>query len=144
LPAVHTDEEKRETRWQYTAEGMVASLSNGNGAQYQFSHDADGRLTGEKHPDGLIRMFALNAGGFPVIIQTQGTEGGMRNERQERDALGRLLRSDTQHSTRTFSYNRLDQITEVTLTPTEEGERLHHMQADRVHFAYDSSGWLTA
>ncbi|EFN7633144.1 RHS repeat protein [Escherichia coli] len=144
LPAVHTDEEKRETRWQYTAEGMVASLSNGNGAQYQFSHDADGRLTGEKHPDGLIRMFALNAGGFPVIIQTQGTEGGMRNERQERDALGRLLRSDTQRSTRTFSYNRLDQITEVTLTPTEEGERLHHMQADRVHFAYDSSGWLTA
>lgn len=144
LPAVHTDEEKRETRWQYTAEGMVASLSNGNGAQYQFSHDADGRLTGEKHPDGLIRMFALNAGGFPVIIQTQGTEGGMRNERQERDALGRLLRSDTQHSTRTFSYNCLDQITEVTLTPTEEGERLHHMQADRVHFAYDSSGWLTA
>ncbi|WP_105455874.1 RHS repeat-associated core domain-containing protein [Escherichia coli] len=144
LPAVHTDEEKRETRWQYTAEGMVASLSNGNGAQYQFSHDADGRLTGEKHPDGLIRMFALNAGGFPVIIQTQGTEGGMRNERQERDALGRLLRSDTQHSTRTFSYNRLDQITEVTLTPTEEGERLHHMQADRVRFAYDRSGCLTA
>ncbi|ENN7401378.1 TPA: RHS repeat protein [Escherichia coli] len=144
LPAVHTDEEKRETRWQYTAEGRVASLSNGNGAQYRFSHDADGRLTGEQRPDGLIRMFVLNAGGFPVIIQTQGTEGGMRNERQERDALGRLLRSDTQHSTRTFSYNRLDQITEVTLTPTEEGERLHHMQADRVHFAYDSSGWLTA
>ncbi len=68
----------------------------------------------------------------------------MRNERQERDALGRLLRSDTQHSTRTFSYNRLDQITEVTLTPTEEGERLHHMQADTVRFAYDRSGWLTA
>ncbi len=144
LPAVHTDEEKRETRWQYTAEGRVASLSNGNGAQYRFSHDADGRLTGEQRPDGLIRMFVLNAGGFPVIIQTQGTEGGVRNERQERDALGRLLRSDTQHSTRTFSYNRLDQITEVTLTPTEEGERLHHMQADRVRFAYDRSGWLTA
>ncbi|EJM1037453.1 RHS repeat-associated core domain-containing protein [Escherichia coli] len=144
LPAVHTDEEKRETRWQYTAEGRVASLSNGNGAQYRFSHDADGRLTGEQRPDGLIRMFVLNAGGFPVIIQTQGTEGGMRNERQERDALGRLLRSDTQHSTRTFSYNRLDQITEVTLTPTEEGERLHHMQADRVRFAYDRSGCLTA
>ncbi len=67
----------------------------------------------------------------------------MRNERQERDALGRLLRSDTQHSTRTFSYNRLDQITEVTLTPTEAGERLHHMQADTVRFAYDRSGWLT-
>ncbi len=67
----------------------------------------------------------------------------MRNERQERDALGRLLRSDTQHSTRSFSYNRLDQITEVTLTPTEEGERLHHMQADTVRFAYDRSGWLT-
>ncbi|HGY7470753.1 TPA: RHS repeat protein, partial [Escherichia coli] len=74
----------------------------------------------------------------------QGTEGGVRNEQQERDALGRLLRSDTQHSTRTFSYNRLDQITEVTLTPTEEGERLHHMQADTVRFAYDRSGWLTA
>ncbi|EJS1783127.1 RHS repeat protein, partial [Escherichia coli] len=118
--------------------------SNGNGALYRFSHDADGRLTGEQRPDGLIRMFVLNAGGFPVIIQTQGTEGGVRNERQERDALGRLLRSDTQHSTRTFSYNRLDQITEVTLTPTKEGERLHYMQADTVRFAYDRSGWLTA
>ena len=144
LLALHVDEEKRETRWHYTAEGWIASLSNGNGAQYRFSHDADGRLTGEQRPDGLIRMFVLNAGGFPVIIQTQGTEGGVRNERQERDALGRLLRSDTQHSTRTFSYNRLDQITEVTLTPTEEGERLHHMQADTVRFAYDRSGWLTA
>ncbi len=144
LLALHTDEEKRETRWHYTAEGWIASLSNGNGALYRFSHDADGRLTGEQRPDGLIRMFVLNAGGYPAIIQTQGTEGGVRNERQERDALGRLLRSDTQHSTRTFSYNRLDQITEVTLTPTEEGERLHHMQADRVRFAYDRSGWLTA
>ncbi|EFW8168384.1 putative Rhs-family protein [Shigella flexneri] len=130
--------------WQYTPEGLVASLSNGNGAQYRFSYDGDGRLTGEQRPDGLIRMFALNADGFPVIIPTQGTEGGVRNEQQERDALGRLLRSDTQHSTRTFSYNRLDQITEVTLTPTEEGERLHHMQADTVRFAYDRSGWLTA
>ncbi|MFP3107532.1 DUF6531 domain-containing protein [Escherichia coli] len=144
LLALHVDEEKRETRWHYTVEGWIASLSNGNGALYRFSHDADGRLTGEQRPDGLIRMFVLNAGGFPVIIQTQGTEGGVRNERQERDALGRLLRSDTQHSTRTFSYNRLDQITEVTLTPTEEGERLHHMQADTVRFAYDRSGWLTA
>lgn len=144
LLALHTDEEKRETRWHYTAEGWIASLSNGNGALYRFSHDADGRLTGEQRPDGLIRMFVLNAGGYPVIIQTQGTEGGVRNERQERDALGRLLRSDTQHSTRTFSYNRLDQITEVTLTPTEEGERLHHMQADTVRFAYDRSGWLMA
>ncbi|HAY7310538.1 TPA: RHS repeat protein [Shigella flexneri] len=142
--ARHTDEEKRETRWQHTPEGLVASLSNGNGAQYRFSYDGDGRLTGEQRPDGLIRMFALNADGFPVIIPTQGTEGGVRNEQQERDALGRLLRSDTQHSTRTFSYNRLDQITEVTLTPTEEGERLHHMQADTVRFAYDRSGWLTA
>ncbi|EFW3170502.1 RHS repeat protein [Shigella flexneri] len=142
--ARHTDEEKRETRWQYTPEELVASLSNGNGAQYRFSYDGDGRLTGEQRPDGLIRMFALNADGFPVIIPTQGTEGGVRNEQQERDALGRLLRSDTQHSTRTFSYNRLDQITEVTLTPTEEGERLHHMQADTVRFAYDRSGWLTA
>lgn len=142
--ARHTDEEKRETRWQYTPEGLVASLSNGNGAQYRFSYDGDGRLTGEQRPDGLIRMFALNADGVPVIIPTQGTEGGVRNEQQERDALGRLLRSDTQHSTRTFSYNRLDQITEVTLTPTEEGERLHHMQADTVRFAYDRSGWLTA
>ncbi len=91
-----------------------------------------------------LSHLALNADGFPVIIQTQGTEGGGRNERQERDALGRLLRSDTQHSTRTFSYNRLDQITEVTLIPTEEGERLHHMQADTVRFAYDRSGWLMA
>ncbi|EEL5335189.1 RHS repeat protein, partial [Salmonella enterica] len=45
---------------------------------------------------------------------------------------------------RTFSYNRLDQITAVTLTPTEAGQQQHRMQADTVRFEYDRSGWLTA
>ena len=165
LLALHTDEEKRETRWHYTAEGWIASLSNGNGALYRFSHDADGRLTGEQRPDGLIRMFVLNAGGYPVIIQTQGTEGGVRNERQERDALGRLLRSDTQHSTRTFSYNRLDQ-TGGSQNPQQAGNppaqndsvtaRDYIWNADGevggindklrgcLVFSYDRSGWLTS
>ncbi|HCD7553912.1 TPA: PAAR domain-containing protein [Citrobacter farmeri] len=142
--AVHTDEEKRETRWQYTPEGRVASLTNGNGAQYRFSHDADGRLTGERRPDGLVRTFSLDARGYLCAIQTRGTQGGIRRERQQRDALGRLLSAENEHSTRRFSYNRLDQITEIILTPTEAGERDHQMQADQVRFEYDRSGWLTA
>ncbi|EJA5755059.1 RHS repeat protein, partial [Salmonella enterica] len=40
--------------------------------------------------------------------------------------------------------NRLDQITAVTLTPTEAGQQQHRMQADTVRFEYDRSGWLTA
>ncbi|MMJ43336.1 RHS repeat protein, partial [Salmonella enterica] len=49
-----------------------------------------------------------------------------------------------EHGQRTFSYNRLDQITAVTLTPTEAGQQQHRMQADTVRFEYDRSGWLTA
>ncbi|EEP7473796.1 RHS repeat protein, partial [Salmonella enterica] len=37
-----------------------------------------------------------------------------------------------------------DQITAVTLTPTEAGQQQHRMQADTVRFEYDRSGWLTA
>ncbi|EBS2658038.1 hypothetical protein DU258_24995, partial [Salmonella enterica subsp. enterica] len=33
--------------WQYTPEGQVTVLTNGNGAQYRFTHDADGRLVRE-------------------------------------------------------------------------------------------------
>ncbi|EAZ9183338.1 RHS repeat protein, partial [Salmonella enterica] len=65
-------------------------------------------------------------------------------ETQQRDRLGRLLRTENEHCQRTFSYNRLDQITAVTLTPTEAGEQQHRMQADTVRFEYDRSGWLTA
>ncbi|MFU0885861.1 DUF6531 domain-containing protein, partial [Kluyvera sichuanensis] len=144
LLAVHTDEEKRETRREYTPEGRIVGLTNGNGAQYRFTHDADGRLVREVRPDGLSRCFILNASGFLAAIQTVGTQGGVRQETQQRDALGRLLQTENEHSQRTFSYNRLDQITEVTLTPTESGEQQHGMQADTVRFEYDRSGWLTA
>ncbi|EBH6617897.1 RHS repeat protein, partial [Salmonella enterica] len=144
LLAAHTDEEKRETRWQYTPEGRVAALTNGNGAQYRFSHDADGRLVREVRPDGLSCTFILDDSGYLTAIQTTGTQGGVRRETQQRDALGRLLRTENEHGQRTFSYNRLDQITAVTLTPTEAGQQQHRMQADTVRFEYDRSGWLTA
>ncbi|EFT3778623.1 type VI secretion system membrane subunit TssM [Salmonella enterica] len=144
LLAAHTDEEKRETRWQYTPEGRVTALTNGNGAQYRFSHDADGRLVREVRPDGLSRTFILDDSGYLTAIQTTGTQGGVRRETQQRDALGRLLRTENEHGQRTFSYNRLDQITAVTLTPTEAGQQQHRMQADTVRFEYDRSGWLTA
>ncbi|EDD1176118.1 hypothetical protein GAW88_22775, partial [Salmonella enterica subsp. enterica] len=39
--------------------------------------------------------------------------------------MGRLLRTENEHGQRTFSYNRLDQITAVTLTPTEAGQQQH-------------------
>ncbi|EDV6299199.1 type IV secretion protein Rhs [Salmonella enterica subsp. enterica serovar 4,[5],12:i:-] len=125
-------------------EGRVAALTNGNGAQYRFSHDADGRLVREVRPDGLSRTFILDDSGYLTAIQTTGTQGGVRRETQQRDALGRLLRTENEHGQRTFSYNRLDQITAVTLTPTEAGQQQHRMQADTVRFEYDRSGWLTA
>lgn len=125
-------------------EGRVTALTNGNGAQYRFSHDADGRLMREVRPDGLSRTFILDDSGYLTAIQTTGTQGGVRRETQQRDALGRLLRTENEHGQRTFSYNRLDQITAVTLTPTEAGQQQHRMQADTVRFEYDRSGWLTA
>ncbi|EHX1038207.1 hypothetical protein PZD73_004619, partial [Salmonella enterica] len=46
-------------------------------------------------------------------VLSYGTQGGVRRETQQRDALGRLLRTENEHGQRTFSYNRLDQITAV-------------------------------
>ncbi|HCL5254410.1 TPA: hypothetical protein N2G30_004654, partial [Salmonella enterica] len=79
--------------------------------QYRFSHDADGRLVREVRPDGVSRTFILDACGYLAGIQTTGTQGGVRRETQRRDALGRLLETENEHSIRTYSYNRLDQIT---------------------------------
>lgn len=142
--AVHTDEEKRETRWQYAPEGQLTALINGNGAAYRFTYDAQGRLVREVCPDGLSRDFSLDAHGHLSGILTTGTQGGERRETQRRDALGRLVSTENGHSTRTFRYNRLDQLTEVTLTPTEAGEREHRMQASVVRFEHDRSGRLLA
>ncbi len=54
-----------------------------------------------------------------------------------------MMEVEGEHSKRTFSYNRLDQLTEVILTPTAAGQK-HGMQADRLRLGYDRSGWLTA
>ncbi|EIJ1425530.1 PAAR/RHS domain-containing protein [Salmonella enterica] len=130
----------RTVAYEYDIQNRVVKTTDPEGrvTQTQWNGEFD-EITRTALDDDAVWKTQYNAHGQPV--QETDPEG---RETQQRDALGRLLRTENEHGQRTFSYNRLDQITAVTLTPTEAGQQQHRMQADTVRFEYDRSGWLTA
>ncbi|WP_105265888.1 RHS repeat-associated core domain-containing protein [Escherichia sp. MOD1-EC6099] len=140
--ASHTDAEGRQERQEYGEYGELLGLINGNGAAYCFAHDAAGRVREERRPDGTARVYHWQHNQLTGITQ-RGSLGGERHTRYEHDAAGRLTAAISSHSERRYGYNRLDQVTEVVLTPTEAGAA-EGVAADRVAFDYDRAGRLTA
>ncbi|HGJ2501698.1 TPA: DUF6531 domain-containing protein, partial [Salmonella enterica subsp. enterica serovar Typhimurium] len=142
-----TDPEGRVTQTQWNGEfDEITRTALDDDAVWKTQYNAHGQPVQETDPEGRVTQYAYDEQG-QMCSRTDaagGTQGGVRRETQQRDALGRLLRTENEHGQRTFSYNRLDQITAVTLTPTEAGQQQHRMQADTVRFEYDRSGWLTA
>ncbi|MED9484391.1 DUF6531 domain-containing protein, partial [Escherichia marmotae] len=133
--ASHTDAEGRQERQEYGEYGELLGLINGNGAAYCFAHDAAGRVREERRPDGTARVYHWQHNQLTGITQ-RGSLGGERHTRYEHDAAGRLTAAISSHSERRYGYNRLDQVTEVVLTPTEAGAA-EGVAADRVAFDYD-------
>ncbi|HFX9290078.1 TPA: RHS repeat-associated core domain-containing protein [Salmonella enterica] len=142
-----TDPEGRVTQTQWNGEfDEITRTALDDDAVWKTQYNSHGQPVQETDPEGRVTQYAYDEQG-QMCSRTDaagGTQGGVRRETQQRDALGRLLRTENEHGQRTFSYNRLDQITAVTLTPTEAGQQQHRMQADTVRFEYDRSGWLTA
>lgn len=58
-----TDRIQRTRRYHYNCRGWLTRLENGNGADYQFSHDAVGRLMIERRPDSIDRLYRYGLDG---------------------------------------------------------------------------------
>lgn len=142
FPVSYTDPEGRTQQQEYGCYGELLRLVNGNGAAYSFAHDVADRVREESRPDGTALVYHWQQGTLAGITK-RGSLGGERHTQYEHDAAGRLTAALSAHSERRYRYDRLDQITEVVLTPTEAGAA-EGVTADRVAFEYDRAGRLMA
>ncbi|TXC80123.1 RHS repeat-associated core domain-containing protein [Paraburkholderia azotifigens] len=137
-----TDAQGRRVRYERDAHGRPLRLVNGNGASYRFEWDPVGRLIAEQRVDGTSRRMGYSESGFLQHIVSQGG-ASQREEIHERDALGRLLQREGEHSRTHYRYDRLGQLTEARRIPTTAGEMLDIL-ADTVTLKYDETGRLLA
>ncbi|EEG9940340.1 type IV secretion protein Rhs [Salmonella enterica] len=158
-----TDPEGRVTQTQWNGEfDEITRTALDDDAVWKTQYNAHGQPVQETDPEGRVTQYAYDeqgqmcsrtdaAGGTVVTAfdsrgqMTRYTDCSGRSTGYDHDEDGNLTRvTDAEGKVVRISYNRLDQITAVTLTPTEAGQQQHRMQADTVRFEYDRSGWLTA
>ena len=139
-----TDRIGRTRRYHYGPRGWLTRLENGNGGDYQFSHDAVGRLTGERRPDNSDHFYLYDADGRLSEHRETGPQGAPPCHRRHRfrfDAAGQLAWRGSDDAQWEYRYDPAGRMTAATRTPTAAGAALG-IEEDTVELAYDKAGNL--
>jgi RHS repeat-associated protein len=125
------------TFMRYDTAGNLIELTNPNGEQYRFAHDAEGRRLSYTGLDGVGNLYELDAAGLPArILLAVGTEleTGLA---YERDKLGRVLRRSGNSGVTEYRYSPGGRLVQVTKTDAQ-GEK-----ESEISRSYDVMGNLT-
>ncbi|MEB6334755.1 RHS repeat-associated core domain-containing protein [Serratia rhizosphaerae] len=146
LPDSITDRINRTRRYHYGPRGWLMRLENGNGADYQFSYDAAGRLQVEQRPDGQRRYYHYGADGLPTTLLETGAPAadGTQAERRQHfrfDEAGQLTARTTDSAEWRYDYDAGGRLTTLTRTPTAAGAALG-IEPDSIRLRYDRAGNL--
>jgi RHS repeat-associated protein len=134
-PIERIDANGHRLRYEYDAVGRLARLINENSEATEFAYDIADRLTDEISFDGRHQRYHYNAAGeLTHLIEAGGSDYGPGKVTHfHRDALGRLLRKETEGDTEctaTFTYDKLGNLTTA------------NNPAAQLAFAYDPAGQL--
>jgi YD repeat-containing protein len=134
-PIERIDANGHRLRYEYDALGRLARLINENNEATEFAYDIADRLTDEISFDGRHQRYHYNAAGeLTHLIEAGGSDYGPGKVTHfQRDALGRLLRKETEGDTEcsaTFTYDKLGNLTAA------------NNPAAKLAFAYDPAGQL--
>ncbi|MBQ1094843.1 RHS domain-containing protein [Streptomyces sp. b94] len=117
----HTDALGGVTHYEYTHFDLLAARTTPDGARYEFAHDAGLRVTNVTEPSGLTWRYEYDAAGRLVTetdfdnrtldyaydaasrLVSRHTQG--QTVRFERDAMGQLVRKDTDGLVTTYVYD---------------------------------------
>ncbi|WLH77199.1 toxin C-terminal domain-containing protein [Pseudomonas sp. FP2335] len=131
------DAHGRQIEYRHDAYGRLQTLTNENGEHYRFAWDQGDRLTQQQDLDGSARRYAYDALDNVVSVEyVPRDDASPTVHRLQRDAVGRMRIKETDEGRTEYTYDALDQLTDVTTT-----DRQGNAQA--LGFAYDALGQLT-
>ncbi|MBD9456397.1 RHS domain-containing protein [Pseudomonas sp. PDM05] len=131
------DAHGRQIEYRHDAYGRLQTLTNENGEHYRFAWDQGDRLTQQQDLDGSVRRYAYDALDNVVSVEYVPLDDASPIvHRLQRDAVGRMRVKETDEGRTEYTYDALDQLTDVTTT-----DRQGNAQA--LGFAYDALGQLT-
>ncbi|MFI8293958.1 putative T7SS-secreted protein [Streptomyces sp. NPDC085614] len=127
----HTDAMGATTRFTYTDFDLLTSRTDPDGVRYEFSHDANLRLTRVTNPQGLTWDYAYDAAGrlatetdfdgralnyrYDAAGRLAARVNGLgQTIRFDRDSLGRIVRKDAEGAVSAYEYDIFDQLASAT------------------------------
>ncbi|MEU5983959.1 putative T7SS-secreted protein [Streptomyces sp. NPDC047434] len=164
----HTDAMGATTRFTYTDFDLLTSRTDPDGVRYEFSHDANLRLTRVTNPQGLTWDYAYDAAGrlatetdfdgralsyrYDAAGRLTARVNGLgQTIRFDRDSLGRIVRKDAEGAVSSYEYDIFDQLASAT-GPDATLERLRDrygllvsetVNGRKLSFSYDAVGRRT-
>ncbi|VEI65395.1 RHS repeat-associated core domain-containing protein [Serratia rubidaea] len=145
-PVSVTDRIQRMRRYHYNCRGWLTRLENGNGADYQFSHDAVGRLMIERRPDSIDRLYRYGLDGQlteyrEVASPDVEPQPSPRLHQFRYDDAGQLVWRANDSAEWHYHYDAAGRMKRLTRTPTAAGSELG-IEPDSVQLRYNKAGNL--
>ncbi|XDO53365.1 RHS repeat-associated core domain-containing protein [Erwinia pyrifoliae] len=145
-PVSITDRINRTRNWHYNPRGWLTRLENGNGGEYQFSHDAAGRITAERRPDNTDHLYRYGPDGQLAEHRETGPQNSLappahRLHRFRFDGAGRPAWRGNDSAEWQYHYDAAGRLSLLTRTPTAAGAEAG-IEADRIELQYDRAGNL--
>jgi RHS repeat-associated protein len=125
----------RTTRWTYTANGLVASMTDATGGIWQYGWDTSGNRTSEINPLGHKTSYAYDAAGR---LKSQTDPNGLVTAFTW-DARGRMLTQTASAETTAYSYTATGQLATAKL-PSGYAVTYGYDNAQRLISATDNRG----
>ncbi len=125
----------RTTRWSYTSNGLVATMTDANGGVWRYGYDSVGNQRSVKNPAGHETTYTHDGAGR-VLSQTEPS--GLVTT-YVYDARGRMTSLTQGGETTSYQYNALGLLTNVQL-PSGYSQSYQYDAAQRLRTIADNLG----
>ncbi len=116
------------TQYQYTPEGLLASVTNARGQTMAYSYDSAGRLLEKSFEDGTAESYSYDFHGN--LILSEARDGGITTYTY--DAADRLTSvTDSNGRTESYTYDAAGQLIQQ-----------EYPDGSTIHYGYDGAGRL--
>jgi RHS repeat-associated protein len=125
-PTSATDGKGTQTRYYDATSGLLTKLEDSAAGTFTAAYNADGAMTEEGLPNGLVAKTTYNEAGEPTNLSyTKVTSCSEKctwlEESEERSIYGQILSQTSLSSSQQYSYDKAGRLTLVHDTPTGGG-----------------------
>lgn len=124
-PVTTTDGKGTQTRTYDPTSGLLTKLEDSAAGTFTAAYDAEGNMTEEGLPDGLVAKTTYDETGHPAALSYVKTSCSEKctwlEESNERSIYGQILAQKSLASGEQYSYDKAGRLLNAQETPTEGG-----------------------